>query len=74
MAEPQYRFGGPTPEAVKALRARRLARSNVGSSPSSDVGPWLLEQRIPVSIPYLLSRPFFEEDAKARISGRIDQP
>lgn len=30
MAEPQYRFGGPTPEAVKALRARRLGRKNPG--------------------------------------------
>ncbi|MCO5338587.1 hypothetical protein [Delftia tsuruhatensis] len=30
MAEPQYRFGGPTPEAVKALRARRLGRNKAG--------------------------------------------
>lgn len=30
MAEPQCRFGGPTPEAVKALRARRLGRENPG--------------------------------------------
>ena len=30
MAEPQYRFGGPTPEAVKALRARRLGHNKAG--------------------------------------------
>lgn len=30
MAEQRYRFGGPTPEAVKALRARRLGRKNPG--------------------------------------------
>lgn len=30
MAEPRYRFGGPTPEAVKALRARRLGRNQPG--------------------------------------------
>lgn len=59
MAEPRYRFGGPTPEAVKALRARRLRREKAGST---DWASLLLQKSIPVSIPYMLSRPFFFED------------
>lgn len=70
MAEQRYRFGGPTPEAVKALRARRMRRQKAGGT---DWACLLLQKSIPVSIPYMLERPFFEEDAEARISGRIDQ-
>ncbi len=37
MAEQRYRFGGPIPESVQRMKARRLARA-VGVTPAEPIG------------------------------------
>lgn len=71
MTEPQYRYGGPVPERVQHLKARRVRRAEKARRAQSRNGvtAWkVLEEQL---APYVhcpaSSLPFREEGAEARM-------